>query len=264
VWILSRPGEEIKEKLMRRAQILAGGGFSCPSGTLRLIPAPGIMSPPARYCDWKAVMFGDGSLTFREFVMREPLPLARIQEAVLEFLRGRDDAVLYGAQAVNAYVETARMTEDVDLLSIRAGALAEELREYLHETFRIAVRVRAVRGGIGYRVYQVRKPRNRHLVDVRQVDALPPYKRIDRIRVLVPAELIAAKVMSMVNRAKTVEGMLDRADIGRLLLAYPSLKKKQGPVNESLRRAGASERVLRAWNELVVQEILPPDTESGF
>ena len=29
-------------------------------------------------------MFGDGSLTFREFAMREPLPLATIHDAVLE------------------------------------------------------------------------------------------------------------------------------------------------------------------------------------
>ena len=42
-------------------------------------------------------MFGDGSLTFREFIMREPLPLATIHDAVLEFLRGRTDAVLFGA-----------------------------------------------------------------------------------------------------------------------------------------------------------------------
>ena len=31
-------------------------------------------------------MFGDGSLTMREFEMKEPLPLATIHEAVLEFL----------------------------------------------------------------------------------------------------------------------------------------------------------------------------------
>lgn len=66
-------------------------------------------------------MFGDGSLTFREFMMREPLPLAAIQDAILfEFLPGRDDAVLYGAQAVNAYVEESRMTQDVDIASPRA------------------------------------------------------------------------------------------------------------------------------------------------
>jgi hypothetical protein len=49
-------------------------------------------------------MFGDGSLTFREFAVREPLPRATIQAAVLEFLEGRDDAAVFGAQAVNAYL----------------------------------------------------------------------------------------------------------------------------------------------------------------
>ena len=106
-------------------------------------------------------MFGDGSLTFREFVMREPLLLATIQDAVLGFLRGRDDAVLFGAQAVNAYVDEARMTQDVDILSARAEELAEEIKNFLHEKFHIAVRVRNVKEGIGYRVYQVRQPRNR-------------------------------------------------------------------------------------------------------
>src|SRR4051795_4709064 len=100
-------------------------------------------------------MFGDGSLTFQEFAMREPLPLATIHDAVLEFLRDRDDAVLYGAQAVNAYVKEARMTEDVDIASTRAEELAGELRQFLKERFHIAVRVREIRGGIGYRVYQV-------------------------------------------------------------------------------------------------------------
>ena len=69
-------------------------------------------------------MFGDGSLTFQEFIMREPLPLATVHDAVLEFLRDRDDAVLYGAQAVNAYVDEPRMTQDVDIASTRAEELA--------------------------------------------------------------------------------------------------------------------------------------------
>jgi hypothetical protein len=61
-----------------------------------------------------------GVLTFQEFAMRETLPLATVQEAVLEFLRGRDDAVVFGAQAVNAYVREPRMSQDIDLLSSRA------------------------------------------------------------------------------------------------------------------------------------------------
>src|SRR5262245_56200383 len=97
-------------------------------------------------------MFGDGALAFREFVMREPLPLATIQDAVLEFLRGRDDAVLFGAQAVNAYVDETRMTQDVDIMSFRAVQLAEELRRFLNQRFHIAVRVRDIREGQGYRI----------------------------------------------------------------------------------------------------------------
>src|SRR5213080_654810 len=129
-------------------------------------------------------MFGDGSLTFREFVMGEPLPLATIHDAVLEFLRDRDDAVLFGAQAVNAYVDESRMTQDVDIASPRAAELAEELREHLNQRFHIAVRVREVRDGLGYRIYQVRKPTNRHLVDLRPVEHLPPAQRVDRVLVV--------------------------------------------------------------------------------
>lgn len=63
--------------------------------------------------------------------MREPLPLAAVHEAVLEFLRGRNDVVVFGAMAVNAYVSEPRMTQDIDLMSSRAADLAEELRDYL-------------------------------------------------------------------------------------------------------------------------------------
>ena len=63
--------------------------------------------------------------------MGESLPLATIQQAVLEFLRGRDDSVVFGAQAVNAYVDAPRMTQELDLLSPRAGALVQELLDLL-------------------------------------------------------------------------------------------------------------------------------------
>jgi hypothetical protein len=46
-------------------------------------------------------MLNAGILTFHEFAMREQLPLATIQAAVLEF-RHREDVVIFGAQAVNA------------------------------------------------------------------------------------------------------------------------------------------------------------------
>jgi hypothetical protein len=89
-------------------------------------------------------MFGDGSLTLREFLMREPLPLARIQEAVLEFLRGHEDAALFGAQAVNAYVDVPRMTQEIDILSTKAENVAEDIRACLDQRCQIAVRVRSV------------------------------------------------------------------------------------------------------------------------
>ena len=73
--------------------------------------------------------------------MREPLPLATVHEAVLEFLRGREDVVVFGATAVNAYVSEPRMTQDIDLMSPRASELADELRAFLRDRFHIAVRV---------------------------------------------------------------------------------------------------------------------------
>ena len=99
------------------------------------------------------MVFAEGSITFKEFAVKETLPLSAIQDAVLEFLQGRDDAVVFGAQAVNAYVDEPRMTQDVDILSDRASELAEELREYLHDRFRISIRVRTVKGGQGYRLW---------------------------------------------------------------------------------------------------------------
>jgi len=210
-------------------------------------------------------MFGDGSLTFREFMMREPLPLAMIHDAILfEFLAGRDDAVLYGAQAVNAYVEESRMTQDVDIASPRAGQLAEDVRRFLNQRFHIAVRVRSVREGIGYRIYQVQKPKNRHLVDVRPVESLPPCQRVEKVLVITPPELISQKVISMVQRTKAAKGITDRADLYRLLLTFPELKTVEGSVAERLHAAGASAEVLSAWKDLVAQEILPEDDADEF
>lgn len=129
-------------------------------------------------------MFGDGSLTFWEFALEEPLPLATVQDAVLAFLRGRDEAVLAGAQAVNAYVDEARMTQDVDILSTTAAAFAAALKDHLCATFHIAVRVNDLGAAKGLRLYQVSKPKNRHLVDVRHVPEFPPSQLVEGVRVV--------------------------------------------------------------------------------
>ncbi len=209
-------------------------------------------------------MFGDGSLTFREFIMREPLPLATIHDAVLEFLRGRTDAVLFGAHAVNAYVEEPRMTQDVDILSPRAAELAEELRANLSQRFQIAVRIRTVVNGLGHRLYLVRKPQNRHFVDIRRVESLPAHQVVEEVLVVPPVDLIGQKVVGMVSRSGTAKRITDLADIHRLLLTFPELKVFEGPVADSLRAAGTPSTTLEAWREIAAQEIIAEDDDEGY
>ena len=209
-------------------------------------------------------MLNAGTLTFKEFAMREPLPLATIHDAVLQFLRGRDDAVVFGAQAVNAYVGEPRMSQDIDLVSTRAAELAEELREYLSERFHIAVRVRVIGVGKGYRLFQIQKPRNRHLVDVRTTESLPHAERIEDVMVMSPPELIAHKVIAYHVRRGQPKAGTDWRDLAMLLLTFPELKKEQGAVGEALRSMKAGEDVMKAWCELVAQEIVEPEDDGEF
>ncbi len=206
-------------------------------------------------------MFNAATLTFQEFMMNEPLPLATIQEAVLEFLRGRDDAVLFGAQAVNAYVAEPRMTQDIDLLSSRAESFVGELREHLSRRFHVAVRVRKVAGGRGFRLFQLRKIGNRHLVDVRAVDELPSAQRIAGVLVTAPPELIVMKVIAFHRRRGHPKSGTDWRDLAMLLLTFPELKSDSGPVAERLRAAGVEPDVLAAWKQLVSQEVRADDDD---
>jgi len=196
-------------------------------------------------------MLNAGVLTFREFAMHEPLPLATIQQAVLEFLQGRHDAVVIGAQAVNAYVPEPRMTQDIDLLSDHAGALAEDLRASLSHQFHIAVRVRRLTGGSGYRLYQVRKAGNRHLVDIRPVEALPAAKRIEGVLVIEPAALIAHKVIAYHQRRGQPKSGTDWRDLAMLLLRFPALKRPRGPVLDCIHASGAGPAIEATWQQLV-------------
>ena len=209
-------------------------------------------------------MLNAGVLTFREFAMHEPLPLATIQQAILEFLQGRDDAVVFGAHAVNAYVAEARMTQDIDLLSDRASAVAEELRDFVSRRFRIALRVRRGARGKGYRLFQVRKAGNRHLADIRAVEVLPAARRIEGVLVIAPAALVAHKVMAYHRRRGQPKSGTDWRDLAMLLLKFPEFKRVRGPVLECLQAAGADPAALAAWQELVVQELRPEDDDTGF
>ena len=196
--------------------------------------------------------------------MREPLPLATIHQAVLEFLRGRDDVVVFGATAVNAYVSEPRMTQDIDLMSTRAGELAEELRVHLSESFHIAVRSRVIGEGKGYRLFQMQKTGNRHLVDLRPVATLPESQTIEDIRVVTPPELIAHKVISYNARRGNPKAGTDWRDLAMLLLAFPDLKSESGAVSEKLRLLTASEEVMNEWRDLVSQKISLPEDDAEF
>ncbi len=209
-------------------------------------------------------MLVDAGLTFREIVMSDPLPKGTIQQAVIHFLDGRDDAALFGAMAVNAYVDERRMTEDVDILSPRAKELAEELQAHLRLQFQIAVRIRTVRDGIGYRLYQRVQPKNRHLVDLRSVEKLPATQRIDGVLVLTPTNIIAGKVTAYYQRRGRPKAGTDWRDIAHLLLKFPELKTEEGPVKERLEAEGARQEVLAIWQQLVAEEILPEEDEDEF
>jgi hypothetical protein len=209
-------------------------------------------------------MFGIDMLTFQEFIMQEQLPLATIQNAILQFLRNRNDVVVFGAQAVNAYVGEPRMTQDIDLLSPRAEELAEELRAYLSQQFHIAVRIREVGEGRGYRLYQVQKSGNRHLVDLRAVENLPMAQRIEQVLIMAPAELIASKVVSYYQRRGKPKAGTDWRDLAMLLLKFPELKSNTGSVVDCLIASGANPTILGVWQEIVATEIKPEDDEDEF
>ena len=204
------------------------------------------------------------TLSFQEFMNRESLPLATLHGAVLEFLQDRLDVVIFGAQAVNAYVGEPRMTQDIDVLSLAAADLAEELRSYLGERFYIAVRVRAVKEGLGYRLYQVQKKGNRHLVDIRQVEILPANRCIEQVLVMAPVELVASKVISYHQRRGKPKAGTDWRDLAMLLLTFPELKVESGAVLDNLMAAGADELVVSLWQEIVAMEISAEDEDDEF
>ena len=206
----------------------------------------------------------DGPLTLREHMSHEELPLATLFREVFEFIRSREDAVLFGAHAVNVYCTPERMTQDVDVLSTHGAAFAEDLRAHLGAKFHVAVRVREVRaggGGLGFRVYQVRSPKNRHLVDVRHVSEFPPCETVEGIRVVTPGELVAMKVMAVGRRGQRPKGGTDTADLRRLLLTFPALRAEDSGVETRIRELGGAEKDVAAWHEWVSADLQPDEEE---
>ena len=146
-------------------------------------------------------------------------------------------------------------------MAITGEAFSEELCKHLHDELNIAVRVRGVASGKGYRIYQLRTPTNRHLVDIRQVETLPAFQLIDDIRVVEPVALLALKVISMTERPHTPKGLTDQADLMRLLITFPQYKCIDSPVVEVLKRHSAKAIAYTAWSNLVAQEIQPDEED---
>jgi hypothetical protein len=213
---------------------------------------------------WNPPVFWDLPASFWEYARREPLPIRTIQVAVLEFLRGRDDAALFGALAVNAYVSQTRATKDVDILAVRPAELAEDVRAFLTDRFSLAVRVSAAPDGVGRRVGQIGEPKDRRLVDVHSIAVLPPTQRIEELLVVSPHELIAQKARACHGcRGQAQEG-LHRRDLIALFHTFPELKADPGPVRARLEAVGADQAVLAAWEELAAQELVPEDEDGEF
>jgi hypothetical protein len=209
-------------------------------------------------------MLNAGALTFQEFASNEVFPLATIQEALLEFLEHRDDVVVFGTVAVNAWVPEPRVSHQVSLASTCAESLAEEIRGHLSDRFPINVLVREVKTGLGYRVFQIQKVGNRHLVDLRMVTELPIARRIENILVMAPDELVAWKVIAYHSRRGKPKAGTDWRDIAMLLLKFPELKVLGGAVRDRLVAAQASAEVMQVWEALVAQEILAVDEDDDF
>ena len=74
-------------------------------------------------------------------------------------------------------------------------------------------------------------------------------------------DLICQKLLSIVNRPHTPKGMMDGADLRRLLLTFPELKVADGIVADTLRATQAPEGV-ETWCDWVAQEIQPEDDEA--
>jgi hypothetical protein len=118
--------------------------------------------------------------------------------------------------------------------------------------------------GRGYRLYQVQKSGNRHLVDLRAVKNLPRAHRIEQVLIMAPAELIASKVISYYHRRGKPKAGTDWRDLAMLLLKFPELKSNSSVVADRLAASGASPAILAVWQEIVATEIKPEDDEDEF
>lgn len=200
-----------------------------------------------------------GCVTLHEMSQPMDVSLSDIHRSVLALLQNRNDLVVFGAYAVNAYLKPAdvRMTADVDIQSVQGKALAEEISQHLHQEFYIAARIREVGNGKAWRIYQRMKSGNRHLVDIRQVDALPTFEVINDIQVLSPVQLMTAKVISAYARQNQPKGFSDLRDLYSLMLTFPELAEHV-PIDPN------NGKLQKFWRTIQDREVESPDSDDDL
>ena len=203
--------------------------------------------------------------------MKEPLPLATVHEAILDFCRGRKDVCVFGAQALNRYADEPRMTQDVDLMANDPAAVANELAGYLAARFPsgMAARVRAVsrKGAVlGYRVYQSRSAElggNRHLADIRRFDV--PRDRLaetDGVQYTGPELTVAMKAAAAVARTNEAKRLQDQADLARLIVALPEIEADElAPLWQAL---GSPPGARAVFEDIKGRKLEPETDEDSF
>lgn len=207
-------------------------------------------------------------LALNEYLMKEPLPLAQVQEAIIDFCRGRADVCVFGAQALNRHTGVPRMTQDVDIMAEHAETFADELASYLGQRFphEMAARVRAVKRGeatLGYRVYQARSAErggNRYLTDVRTLDVPREHlTRADGVCYTDAPLTMAMKAAAASARSNQAKRLQDSADLARLMIAHPDVTAEElAPIWAEL---GASEGARELFEEIRDRGDLEPETD---
>jgi len=169
------------------------------------------------------VLLLDAPLTFREFMSHEEVPLASIFREALELLATRQDAVLFGAQAVNAYADPV-VSIDLDLvMAVDQRGRAEGL---LRQAFTVEHFPPSLNGslpGSRLRVQVQTDPRYAPFVERAELrDVMDLRLPVARIEDVLQGKIWA--VMDPERRAS--KRQKDLADIARLLEARPALREQ--------------------------------------
>jgi hypothetical protein len=212
-------------------------------------------------------------LTLSEYLVGEPLPLATVQEVILDFCRDRPDLCVFGAQALALHTGVPRMTQDVDLMAEDPEAVAVALAEHLAKRFpgQMAAQVRTVRRDgrvLGYRVFQKRSAQsggNRYLADVRRLDVpRSALQTVEGVQFTGAALTLAMKVFAATARSNALKRDQDRVDAKRLVLALPALEASDLEPLWSAMKAPAEVRATFETLSAEARRSAPVDDEDDF